>query len=175
MEARGVCPWHLLRETSIVKKRRRYSLVFAAVAVAWLIAFVVTPRSVNPAIDPALRLEATAQVPPDVLTMLRSSCFDCHSDETEWPWYTRAFPASWLVSHDVDEGRGQLNLSRWSEYNVFDRADFLDEMCEHATTKEMPLWQYTLIHRGARLSEPQIETLCSWTAAELERLLQGPE
>lgn len=158
-----------------MNRRRRYPWFFAVAAVVWLVAFVATPRPVNPAVDPALDLETTAQVPADVLTMLRTSCFDCHSDETEWPWYTRAFPASWLVSHDVDEGRGQLNLSRWSEYNVYDRADFLDEMCEHASTREMPLWQYTLIHRDARLSEPQIEALCSWTAAELERLLESPE
>jgi hypothetical protein len=158
-----------------VKKRRRFSLVVAAVIAVWLAAVVVTPRPVNPVIDSALGLEATASVPPDVLAMLRTSCFDCHSDETRWPWYTRAFPASWLVSHDVEEGRGQLNLSRWSEYNVFDRADLLDEMCEHATTGEMPLWQYTLMHRDARLSAPQIETLCAWTAAELERLLESPE
>lgn len=118
-----------------------------------------------------MRLEAGTSVPASTAHLLRTACFDCHSNETVWPWYSRVFPASWLVRHDVEAGRRQLNFSTWSEYNVFDRADLLDAACEHVRSGTMPLRPYRWLHPDARLSEAQIETLCAWTALEAERLV----
>jgi hypothetical protein len=125
------------------------------------------------AADPSLALEARAAVPPPVLSMLRRACFDCHSNGTRWPWYAYVPPASWLVGHDVREGRGHLNFSRWGEYSPFDRADLLDEACELVTREEMPLWQYRLLHDEARLTAGEREALCAWTETEAVRLEQG--
>lgn len=144
-----------------------------AVGAIWLTATVATPRPVNPPVDPAARIEATTDVPAALHDVLRTACFDCHSDETVWPWYARVFPVSWLVRHDVEEGRGQMNFSRWATYNVFDRADMLDEACDHVRERAMPLWQYRLLHAEARLGDSQIEMLCGWTSAEAGRLAGG--
>jgi len=73
----------------------------------------------------------------------------------------------------VKDGRGQLNFSRWGEYNPFDRADMLDEMCELVSTKRMPLWQYRLLHQEARLTDVERAALCEWSKAEALRLEQG--
>lgn len=152
--------------------RRRWRAGVLVLAAVWLALVFVTPHPVNPPIDPTVGLGARAPVPAAVSSVLRRSCFDCHSDETRWPWYARAIPISWLISHDVDEGRGQLNFSRWTEYNVYDRADLLDSVCEQVQTGEMPIWQYRLLHRDAALSTTEADTVCSWTSTEAERLVK---
>lgn len=131
------------------------------------------PARVNPAADPGLRLEAHGRVPPSVAGLLRRACYDCHSDETRWPWYSRVAPVSWLVVRDVARGRGQVNFSRWGEYNAFDRADMLDEACELASKREMPIKPYRLLHPEARLSDADVADLCAWTSAEASRLAGG--
>lgn len=133
------------------------------------------PRVSTPPTDPSLALEARATVPAAVGALLRRGCFDCHSNETRWPWYSRLAPTSWLVAHDVEEGRGQLNFSEWGGYNPYDRADLLDKMCDNARKRKMPLWQYRLLHAGARLNEADVKALCGWADAEVTRLLdEGP-
>jgi mono/diheme cytochrome c family protein len=81
------------------------------------------------------------------------SCFDCHSNETKWPWYTNVAPSSWLVQRDVDEGRSKLNFSEW------DRPQEGSDAAEVVRSGEMPPWQYTLLHRGAKLSDAEKESL----------------
>lgn len=97
-------------------------------------------------------------------SMARRACFDCHSNETTWPWYTNVAPASWLVARDVEEGREKLNFSEWNR--AFEEADEAGEVVRNG---EMPPAQYTLVHRDARLSDTDRELL----AAGLERTLGG--
>jgi hypothetical protein len=123
--------------------------------------------------DTGAALNMRADVPAPVLSILRRACLDCHSEETRWPWYSVLPVASWLIEHDVEEGRRQINLSRWERYNVFDRADKLDTMCELATNSTMPLRPYRLLHPEARLSEADVTALCAWTGAEAARLVLG--
>jgi hypothetical protein len=134
---------------------------------------LTAPARTNPAADPALRLEASSNVPAPVAATLRRACFDCHSNDTRWPWYSRVAPTSWLVVHDVNEGRGQMNFSHWGEYNEYDRADMLDEACKLATSGRMPLRPYLLMHRDAQLSREDLDALCAWTRAEIERITGG--
>ena len=87
---------------------------------------------------------------------------------------TRRLPlASRVLERDVTEARGQLNLSRWIDYNRLDRADMLDKMCDLASRRKMPPWQYRLMHPGARLSATEISALCAWSQDEAARLTQG--
>jgi hypothetical protein len=123
--------------------------------------------------DPSLALTARAAVPPPVQDILRRACLDCHSEETRWPWYSRVPPVSWLVAHDVEAGRGQINFSQWGGYNPFDRADMLDKVCDQATRGRMPRWPYRLLHADARLSDADVAALCTWAHAEGDRLVQG--
>ena len=124
-------------------------------------------------VDPSLSLNASGSVPLPVIELLHRACFDCHSNETNWPWYSRLPVGSWLVVADVEAGRGQLNFSRWGEYNPFDRADLLDKACAMATEQKMPYWPYLLLHREARLEDAEIAALCEWTRTEGDRLVQG--
>ena len=103
---------------------------------------------------------------------IRRACFDCHSRETRWPWYASLPIASRLIERDVTAARGQLDLSRWTQYNPFDRADLLDKMCRLASSGEMPPWQYRVMHADARLSAGDVAALCAWCQDEATRLIQ---
>ncbi|MBF0280123.1 MAG: heme-binding domain-containing protein [SAR324 cluster bacterium] len=78
--------------------------------------------------------------------ILKRSCFDCHSNETRWPWYTYMPVISVLLAHDVDEGRGELNFSEWSQYSLKKKTQKLKESIEKIEEKEMPMKIYTLVH-----------------------------
>ena len=123
--------------------------------------------------DPSLGLGARAVVPAAVMSTFRRACFDCHSNETRWPWYSRLPIASWLIERDVKTGRSQLNFSRWAEDNRFARAELLDWVCERVSAGEMPLRQYLMLHGDARLSKTDVDGLCEWSRSEATRLVQG--
>jgi hypothetical protein len=124
-------------------------------------------------VDPSASFNGPTPVPASVASILHRACFDCHSNETRWPWYAALPVASSLIERDVKDGRGQLNLSRWMQYNAFARADLLDRMCQLASSGNMPPWQYSLMHGDARLSPTDVATLCAWSEDEANRLVQG--
>jgi hypothetical protein len=102
---------------------------------------------------------------PETRALARRACFDCHSNETEWPLYSNVAPVSWLVQHDVVEGRAALNFSEGQRPQ-----EEADDAAEEVREGEMPLPIYTLIHGHARLSGPERERL----ARGLELTLRGP-
>ena len=82
------------------------------------------------------------------------ACFDCHSNETVWPWYTKLAPFSWLIQRDVDEGRATLNFSEWGRPQAES-----DEIPEVIREGEMPPWYYSALHSGVRLSDTERDRL----------------
>ena len=98
------------------------------------------------------------------LELARGACFDCHSNETEWPWYTNVAPGSWLVQRDVDEGRATLNFSEWGRPQPE-----VDELLEVIEDGAMPPVSYTLIHPSARLSGEERATLLAAMRQMLDR------
>lgn len=83
-----------------------------------------------------------------------AACYDCHSNETVWPWYSNIAPVSWLIAHDVEEGRQHLNFSEWenSPYAV-------NEVNEMVSSGEMPPFYYAMMHSGAQLTDAQRQML----------------
>ena len=130
-------------------------------------------RQPDEVVDPADGLTPRTAVPAPVMSTLRRACFDCHSNETRWPWYSKLPIASWLLEADVKAARGQLNFSRWAQYNPFDRASLLDKVCELATAGKMPLPRYLMLHDEARLSQTDVDQLCVWSQDEATRLVRG--
>jgi mono/diheme cytochrome c family protein len=89
------------------------------------------------------------------------ACFDCHSNESTWPWYSNVAPVSWLVQRDVDEGREQLNFSEWN------RRQEGHEAVETVRERSMPPTVYRLTHPNARLTDAELDELASGLAATL--------
>jgi hypothetical protein len=114
-------------------------------------------------INPPVQREVMA--PRDVQKILRRSCYDCHSNETEWPWYSYVAPVSWFVVGHINHGRGDLNFSEWPVFDFEAQEHALMDIEEQIEKGEMPLQSYTLIHRGARLSEDDRDKLLRWARA----------
>ena len=121
------------------------------------------PAKTNPAIDQSQALESHAQVDPKVAAILDRSCKDCHSNKTEWPWYSHVAPVSWFVIDHVDEGRIHLNFSEWGTYDAEQRRDLLRDICAEVKQGSMPLSSYTPLHPGSALTGEDVATICEWT------------
>jgi hypothetical protein len=100
--------------------------------------------------------------PVEISGILRKSCYDCHSHQTNWPWYSRIAPVSWLVIQDVEEGRAHLNFSTWNNYNSREKIKIYEEMREVLEKEEMPLKPYLWMHSEAKLSEKDLNHLFHW-------------
>src|SRR5262245_61966049 len=159
------------RRSRLVMRLRRF-MVAALVLVAIGSAARPLPHRGGAGADPSTVVNLQPAVPDPVLSTLRRACFDCHSEATRWPWYATLPIASQVIEGDVTEARGQLNLSRWTVYNRYDRADMLDKMCDLASSRKMPPWQYRLMHPVARLSATEVSTLCAWTQEEAAHLMK---
>ena len=113
--------------------------------------------------------------PPDVMAILKTSCYDCHSNETVWPWYAYVAPVSWLVAHDVDEGREHLNFSDITAYEGGDLAEISEEVVEEIAKGEMPLWFYVPLHEGANVTRAELEILAAWAESHVQKLDEESE
>ena len=140
-------------------KKRTWAL-FIVLDAAIFIQFITVDRT-NPPVTGEI------EAPEKVMAILRTSCYDCHSNETKWPWYSYIAPASWLIADDVQVGRGHMNFSEWSGYNTKQKNHKRKECGEEVEEGEMPLWFYIPLHPEATLSEEDTATLLSWSKGEL--------
>jgi hypothetical protein len=144
-----------------MKKWLKLSLItLVALVVA---AQVVRPSRTNPPVDPQKEITAHMQVDPAVMATLSRACNDCHSNRTEWPWYSNVAPVSWLVAHDVNDGREELNLSEWGASKEKEPGKLLGKICSEMTEGKMPMATYTLIHPQAKLTREEVQNVCRWT------------
>ena len=125
-----------------------------------------SPARTNPPIDEMQAIERTVNVPPEVARILARSCNDCHSNKTEWRWYTHVAPISWFTVGHVTQGRAELNFSEWGGYGARMKETRLKAICYHVKHRSMPLPSYTLMHREAQLSEDEIRAICEWTRSQ---------
>lgn len=107
-------------------------------------------------------VEAEIPAPPEAKMVLRKACYDCHSNETIWPWYSYVAPISWLVAYDVHEGRAELNFSAWNRYSTKQQVEKLKESLEEIEEGEMPPWFYMSVHRNIQLSTRDRDVLLTW-------------
>ena len=99
---------------------------------------------------------------PEVKAVLRRACYDCHSYETVWPWYSRVAPLSWRLARDVREGRAELNFSTWNQYSTQAQVKKLHESWVYETEGQMPPGLYLQVHRDARLLAEDRALLRQW-------------
>jgi heme-binding protein len=124
----------------------------------------------NPPIEQGRTIEAHIAIPDGIHRILQRSCYDCHSNQTRWPWYSRLPGVSILLRRDIDQARRHLNLSDWSTKlaeGPDEAQGSLNGICEELRTDTMPIPHYRWLHRDAALSPSEVETVCSWTSRAL--------
>ena len=111
--------------------------------------------------------------PPEVATALTQACYDCHSYQTRWPWYSHVAPVSWLIASDVFDGRSHLNFSDWPTNDLKHMVRHMEEMSDQISSHTMPPSQYTLIHAQARLTDAQRKTMTEWLDSQSDALVKS--
>ena len=130
-------------------------LGFGLIAVFMVAQFVPVAR-----VNPTERGQPAA--PTEVQAVLQRACYDCHSNETQWPWYSQVAPMSFLIARDVTDGRRELNFSLWNQYNERRKARKLKEIAEQVEKGKMPQWYYVSLHPDAKLSVADRELIIKW-------------
>ncbi len=133
------------------------------------------PGKNNQSMDMANDISKVVNVPEDVHSILKTSCYDCHSNNTNYPWYANIQPVGWWLKDHIDEGKSHLNFQEFalveprpnSPFNTKEkRQDHkLEEVAETVESGEMPMESYTLIHGDAKLSAEQKKLLLSWVTS----------
>lgn len=107
-------------------------------------------------------VESKDPLPAELRPIVHRACFDCHSNETRWPWYSYIAPVSFLIARDVHEGRREVNFSVWDQYNPSRKTRKLKEIVEQVEKHKMPQWYYVLLHAEAKLSDGEREAIIKW-------------
>ena len=132
----------------------------------------IRPERTNPPVDESKTLMANLVVPQKVSAILKNSCADCHSNKTEYPWYSNIAPISWSVVDHIRVGREDLNFSIWETYSKRRQEHKLEEICEMVEAREMPHYQYLWLHWDAALSDDDVKLLCDWTKTAAQKIIE---
>jgi hypothetical protein len=116
----------------------------------------------NPAVDESKDFLKTQNTPQEIASIIKTSCYDCHSNQSNYPLYSYVQPAGWFLKGHIDEGREELNFSTFTDYELKRQDHKLEECIEYIEKDEMPLGSYTLVHRDAALTEAQKNTLIDY-------------
>ncbi|SHN36140.1 heme-binding domain-containing protein [Chitinophaga sp. CF418] len=103
-------------------------------------------------------------VPANVQTIFESACYDCHSNNTRYPWYSHIQPGGWWLAHHISEGREELNFSDFGSYSSKRRISKLRAIENSINEGTMPLSSYTLLHKDARLTDGEKQQIIAWTS-----------
>lgn len=114
------------------------------------------------AVDPAKDFITVTGTNTEVANLLKVACYDCHSNQPVYPWYTNIAPVSWWIKHHIDEGSHHLNFSEWATYKEKRKHHKLEECVEMVEEGEMPMSSYTIMHRNAKLTDAQKQLLVEW-------------
>jgi len=143
-------------------------ILLTVLVMGFLLLQLTNPPRTNP---PVVHDFLAAETPPPAITsMFRGACYDCHSDETKWPWYSHIAPVSWLIADDVQGGRRHLNFSEWPVDDSARAAKRLENASEELGYKDVPPAKYQAIHPAARLNDAGRQQLIQWLDQEAKRL-----
>jgi hypothetical protein len=139
----------------------------SSLLLAWILASVfVHPLSHEASERAGAPLLLGAEIGPSVADVLSHACTNCHSEKTQWPWYSQVAPVSWLVENDVNHARRHFNLSRWDSLDSAEQRLLLTAIATAIENREMPPHKYVVFHPEAKLSVDDSVQVIEWTRAE---------
>lgn len=150
----------LLRHGKTMKIFKK--IVIITIVVFLLMQLYRPARAVDYEAVSMLHFTNTYTVPANVESILQNSCYDCHSNNTAYPWYSNIQPIKMLMDSHIKEGKENLNFSEWGNYSSRKQGNKLDRMSKQIKSDEMPLPSYTFIHRNAKLTTVQKEEVIQW-------------
>ena len=145
--------------------------ILIGLGIVLIIIQFIRPKK-NVSTEVAQDFTAMYEVPTEVANLLKVSCFDCHSNNTEYPWYSNVEPVGWWLNGHIKDGKRGLNFSEFTSLPLFVQNRKFDEIIEHIKEKEMPLPYYTMLglHPEAKLSDGQRTLIMDWARAQMDYL-----
>ncbi len=137
--------------------KKEWIRAWVALVVVLVAIQFIPAQQTNPAVTGELSASA------ELKALLKRACYDCHSNQTVWPWYARIAPISWWLGRDVKEGRRELNFSTWDLYSADRKVRKLEQTREQIEKGKMPLWYYVIVNPDAKLSLGDRELILNWT------------
>ena len=107
-----------------------------------------------------------------VMEQLKTSCFDCHSNQVSFPWYSKLAPVSWMLASHINEGRSYLNFSEWEEYSKREKIGKLEDIKKELSSGGMPLKSYLLMHREAKPDSAAVSAIIKWADETAAKILE---
>ena len=153
---------------------RKIKIVFLILLVVFVLIQFIRPAK-NQSTSQELTTDITGiyAVPNDVQTILKNACYDCHSNNTQYPWYVNIQPVGWFMAGHIKNGKKELNFNEYGTYSSKRQRNKLKRMKEQIEENKMPLSSYTLIHREARLTANQKEQITRWIDSTLNATETG--
>lgn len=133
------------------------------------IQFIPTNRNQSD-IVPVTDFISTYNPPQEIVGILRTSCYDCHSNNTEYPWYNKVQPAAMYLEEHIQHGKEEFNFSEFGDYSDRRKKSKLKSFIRQVEQNEMPLYSYTLIHRDAKISDSEKELVLNWVNKVLDSI-----
>ncbi len=143
--------------------------IFKRILMALLIIFIAI-QFIRPAKNRSEGISANDistkyPVPDSVQAILKVACYDCHSNNTRYPWYAEIQPVAWWLNNHIKDGKSGLNFSEFTSYRIKKQFHRLDDINKQVKKNEMPLSSYTLIHTDAKLTEGQKLAIAAWATS----------
>lgn len=129
------------------------------------------PKKNNTIKNPQSDIAFALDVPSNVKKKIVNSCYDCHSDKTNYPFYNRLAPVSWMLAHDIKKGREHMNFSEWADYDKKKQIKLLGDICDELKAHEMPLKRYVIMHSKAVINKDELAEICQWTETASEQVM----
>lgn len=142
-------------------------LAVLVVAVVLAIQFIPVERNVS-TVPPGQSFEKTEKVPANVAAILKVSCYDCHSNNTRYPWYSVLQPGAWFMARHIKKGKEELNFDEFNNYSKRRKKAKIKSIISQIEKDEMPLKSYLLLHHDADLTPEQQKVLMQFFQSELE-------
>ena len=109
-------------------------------------------------------------IPDAVLTLLKNACYDCHSNNTDYPWYSNIQPMGWLMTYHIKQAKSQLNFSEFGTYSQRRQFSKLDGIANSIKDDIMPLSSYKMMHKNAQLSAKEKVLLINWAQQSIDSI-----
>ncbi len=143
---------------------RLYKKILLAILLVFIAIQFIQPVHNNSNAIPPADITKTLNVPDKVLDIFKNSCYDCHSNNTRYPWYVNIQPMGWIMARHIKEGKENLNFNDFGSYSKRKQANKLRAIAESIKDGSMPISSYTIMHTDAKLTEENKKLISDWVA-----------
>ena len=144
-------------------------ILLGLLAIIIIIQFIKPDKNIHAGNQP-YNIATKFTVPNDVQKVLQKACYDCHSNNTAYPWYSHLQPIAWFLNHHIVDGKKKLNFDEYTSKSLRYQYHKLEETEEMIQKGEMPLKSYTIVHKEAVLTQQEKEAIINWVHASKKQM-----